>query len=50
MSKKEYSSPELTLVQINLQDVILGSPEDLNSQVNSGGWEDYSEEDDFEEV
>ena len=39
MNKKEYSCPELTLVQFCLQDVILGSPEDISSQINSGGWD-----------
>ncbi|MBQ3330688.1 MAG: hypothetical protein IJG87_05870 [Ruminococcus sp.] len=39
MSKKEYSCPELTLVHFRLKDVILGSPEDFSSQINSGGWD-----------
>ena len=49
MIKKEYNSPELSLIQIHLQDVILGSPEDLNSQVNSGGWGDVSDIEDFDD-
>ena len=39
MNKKEYCCPEFTLVQFRLQDVILGSPEDISSQINSGGWD-----------
>lgn len=35
MDKKEYCVPELELVSFRLQDVILGSPEDLNSHLDS---------------
>ncbi len=49
MNKKEYSCPELTLVQFRLQDVILGSPEVISSQINSGGW-DPPPGDDIDEI
>ena len=40
MDKKEYCVPELELVSFRLQDVILGSPEDFNSHLDSsnGDW------------
>ena len=36
MDKKEYCVPDLELVSFRLQDVILGSPENLNSYLDSG--------------
>ena len=50
MHKKEYSCPELTLVQFRLKDVILSSPEDLSSQINSGGWDLPPEDDPIDEL
>lgn len=40
MDKKEYCVPEPELVSFRLQDVILGSPEDFNSHLDSsnGDW------------
>lgn len=35
MDKKEYCAPEMTIVSFRLQDVILGSPEDFNSHLDS---------------
>ncbi|WP_407382443.1 hypothetical protein [Ruminococcus sp.] len=35
MDKKEYCLPDLTVVAFRLQDVILGSPEDFNSHIDS---------------
>lgn len=44
MDKKEYCVPELELVSFRLQDVILGSPEDLNSYLDSSNddWGDLN--------
>ena len=35
MDKKEYCVPEMEVVSFRLQDVILGSPENLNSYLDS---------------
>ena len=42
MDKKEYCVPEMEVVSFRLQDVILGSPENLNSYLDSSndGWGD----------
>ena len=36
MDKKEYCAPELEFVSFRLQDVILSSPENINSYLDSG--------------
>ena len=36
MDKKEYCAPELEFVFFRLQDVILSSPENFNSHLDSG--------------
>lgn len=44
MDKKEYCVPELTIASFRLQDVILSSPENFNSYLDSGNddWGDPS--------
>lgn len=37
MAKKEYSRPDLLLVRFTLKDVIMSSPEDFNSHIDSSG-------------
>ena len=48
MNKKEYSRPELTLVTLQLGEVICSSVEDFGSQVNSGGFSSLP--DDFDDI
>lgn len=48
MNKKEYIRPELLTVPFTLREVILSSPEDLNSHIGDpGDWGDWG--DDIEE-
>ena len=49
MRKKEYSCPEITLIHFLIHDVILGSPEYLSTQINTGGWDSPTIDDDDEE-
>ncbi len=44
MDKKEYCAPELEFVSFRLQDVILSSPENFNSHLDSGNddWGDLN--------
>lgn len=42
MDKKEYCVPEMEVVSFRLQDVILGSPENLNSYLDSSN-EDWGD-------
>ena len=44
MDKKEYCVPDLELVSFRLQNVILGSPENLNNYLDSGNddWGDLN--------
>jgi len=50
MDKKEYCVPEMEVVSFRLQDVILGSPENLNSHLDSSNddWGDLDPDGDVD--